>query len=107
MSAAVGVVRLFSHEEWPGNTTTEGCGVSLMCVQCKESFDSAWDLMVHAQAAHMMNVYQLATRDHVTASPVGTESENGSTVSSARRVSLPLHCPGAAVFDPARDPPYY
>lgn len=68
--------------EWPGNLN-EGC-VSLMCVQCKESFDSAWDLMVHAQTAHMMNVYQLATRDQVTASPVGTESENGSTVSHVR-----------------------
>lgn len=67
---------------WPGNLN-EGC-VSLVCVQCKESFDSAWDLMVHAQTAHMMNVYQLATtRDRATASPAGTESENGSTVSVA------------------------
>lgn len=65
--------------EWPGNLN-EGC-ISLVCVQCKESFDSAWDLMVHAQSAHMMNVYQLTTREQVTASPVGTESENGSTVS--------------------------
>lgn len=40
--------------------------------------------MVHAQTAHMMNVYQLATREQVTASPVGTESENGSMVSPAR-----------------------
>ncbi|XP_075229071.1 RNA-binding protein Raly isoform X2 [Lycorma delicatula] len=33
--------------------------VSLMCVQCKDSFPSAWDLMVHVQAAHMLNIYEL------------------------------------------------
>ncbi|KAG5891009.1 hypothetical protein JTB14_022588 [Gonioctena quinquepunctata] len=32
---------------------------SLLCVQCKDSFQNAWDLMVHAQAAHMMNIYEL------------------------------------------------
>lgn len=35
----------------------------LMCALCKENFASAWDLMVHAQAAHMVNIYQLATKD--------------------------------------------
>lgn len=34
---------------------------SLLCSQCKDSFDSAWDLMVHVQAAHMLNIYQLGT----------------------------------------------
>jgi len=32
----------------------------LHCVSCKSPFASAWDLMVHVQAAHMMNIYQLA-----------------------------------------------
>ncbi|VVC41089.1 Zinc finger C2H2-type,RNA recognition motif domain [Cinara cedri] len=76
----------FNNNKWPGNLN-EGC-VSLMCVQCKESFDSAWDLMVHAQAAHMINVYQLTTRDQVTASPLGTESENGSTCSVGAQVNI-------------------
>jgi len=35
----------------------------LMCALCKENFSSSWDLMVHAQAAHMVNIYQLATND--------------------------------------------
>ncbi|XP_066954063.1 RNA-binding protein Raly-like isoform X10 [Macrobrachium rosenbergii] len=35
----------------------------LMCALCKENFASAWDLMVHAQAAHMVNIYQLASKD--------------------------------------------
>ncbi|RXG69139.1 hypothetical protein Avbf_11415 [Armadillidium vulgare] len=34
-----------------------------MCALCKENFASAWDLMVHAQAAHMVNIYQLSTKD--------------------------------------------
>ncbi|XP_064114735.1 RNA-binding protein Raly-like isoform X2 [Macrobrachium rosenbergii] len=42
----------------------------LMCALCKENFASAWDLMVHAQAAHMVNIYQLASKD--------TDKDNGS-----------------------------
>ncbi|KAK6627441.1 hypothetical protein RUM44_009918 [Polyplax serrata] len=32
---------------------------ALLCVQCKDAFISAWDLMVHVQAAHMVNIYEL------------------------------------------------
>eukprot|EP00093_Oithona_nana_P006433 06433.XXX_263224_246743_1 [CDS] Oithona nana genome sequencing. len=32
----------------------------LHCVNCKSPFGNAWDLMVHVQTAHMMNIYQLA-----------------------------------------------
>lgn len=32
---------------------------ALLCVQCKDAFQNAWDLMVHAQAAHMLNIYEL------------------------------------------------
>ena len=32
----------------------------LHCVSCKSPFGNAWDLMVHVQTAHMMNIYQLA-----------------------------------------------
>ncbi|ODM93824.1 hypothetical protein Ocin01_12861, partial [Orchesella cincta] len=34
---------------------------ALLCSQCKDSFSSAWDLMVHVQAAHMLNIYQLSS----------------------------------------------
>lgn len=40
-----------------GDSTT-----ALLCVLCKVSFPSAWELMVHAQAAHMINIYELGTR---------------------------------------------
>ncbi len=32
----------------------------LHCVSCKIPFSNAWDLMVHVQTAHMMNIYQLS-----------------------------------------------
>ena len=32
----------------------------LHCVNCKSPFGNAWDLMVHVQTAHMLNIYQLA-----------------------------------------------
>ena len=32
----------------------------LHCINCKSPFANAWDLMVHVQTAHMMNIYQLA-----------------------------------------------
>ena len=32
----------------------------LHCITCKSPFASAWDLMVHVQTAHMLNIYLLA-----------------------------------------------
>lgn len=45
---------LFSESPIDDNSSA-----SLLCVQCKDSFQNAWDLMVHAQAAHMINIYEL------------------------------------------------
>ncbi|XP_073974687.1 uncharacterized protein isoform X1 [Rhodnius prolixus] len=45
-----------------GNVRDIEEGVTLMCVQCKERFTTAWDLMVHVQAAHMLNVYELSSK---------------------------------------------
>lgn len=33
----------------------------LLCAICKECFSNPWDLMVHVQAAHMINIYDLST----------------------------------------------
>lgn len=46
----------------PNTVTDIEEGVTLMCVQCKERFTTAWDLMVHVQAAHMLNVYELSSK---------------------------------------------
>ncbi|XP_071050595.1 heterogeneous nuclear ribonucleoprotein C [Onthophagus taurus] len=41
------------------STPDDNSSASLLCVQCKDAFQNAWDLMVHAQAAHMLNIYEL------------------------------------------------
>jgi hypothetical protein len=35
----------------------------LLCVVCKLGFEHPWDLMVHAQAAHMVNIYEIGESD--------------------------------------------
>ena len=46
----------------------------LLCVVCKDSFNNPWDLMVHAQAAHMVNIYEIGESDDDEES-VGKSSE--------------------------------
>ncbi|XP_063911338.1 heterogeneous nuclear ribonucleoprotein C isoform X2 [Zophobas morio] len=41
------------------NPADDHSSAALLCVQCKDAFQNAWDLMVHAQAAHMLNIYEL------------------------------------------------
>ncbi|KAF2883867.1 hypothetical protein ILUMI_22306, partial [Ignelater luminosus] len=41
------------------NGDEHSSAAALLCVQCKDVFHNAWDLMVHAQAAHMVNIYEL------------------------------------------------
>lgn len=33
----------------------------LLCAVCKDAFPNPWDLIVHAQAAHMVNIYELGS----------------------------------------------
>ncbi|CAL4063770.1 unnamed protein product, partial [Meganyctiphanes norvegica] len=68
-----------------GATSREQESASLMCALCKEGFASAWDLMVHAQAAHMVNIYQLASKEQSQESAgcsTAGESTAGSTAGS-------------------------
>lgn len=60
-------------------TTTENplpSSTKLLCAVCKDEFSSPWDLMVHAQAAHMVNIYEL-----------GTESTNNNIVDDAQNTN--------------------
>jgi hypothetical protein len=50
---------MFTAAECNGNGELIESEAALLCVQCKDSFSSAWDLMVHVQAAHMLNIYEL------------------------------------------------
>lgn len=86
------------------NGETEESNAALICVQCKDNFQSAWDLMVHAQAAHMVNIYELGVRnghiDHhqLIISPNGQEIHDSPSLSpnmsptpnSPTKVSLQL-----------------
>ncbi|KAJ6634664.1 Heterogeneous nuclear ribonucleoprotein C [Pseudolycoriella hygida] len=35
----------------------------LLCAVCKDDFSNPWDLMVHSQAAHMINIYELGNEN--------------------------------------------
>lgn len=63
----------------------------LLCVVCKSLFLSPWDLMVHVQAAHMINIYELGTS--------GSSSSSSST-QLIQAVSPPL----AASSSPEKEP---
>ncbi|KAJ4438874.1 hypothetical protein ANN_14827 [Periplaneta americana] len=59
----------------------------LLCVLCKDSFQSAWDLMVHVQAAHMMNIYELG----IPKSETTHKSEQTSQQTSPANSPCPIH----------------
>ncbi|XP_042237568.1 uncharacterized protein LOC121876501 isoform X2 [Homarus americanus] len=54
----------------------------LLCALCKENFASAWDLMVHAQAAHMVNIYQLGSKDALQDSATCSTAEDSTAGST-------------------------
>lgn len=46
----------------------------LLCVVCKDSFSNPWDLMVHAQAGHMLNIYEIGESDEEDDSSTNNKS---------------------------------
>lgn len=52
----------------------------LVCVVCKDGFTSCWDLMVHAQAAHMINIYEIGDKN--SESPKSTATAVAATDST-------------------------
>ena len=49
---------------------------SLLCALCKESFPAAWELMVHAQAAHMVTIYDLGNKSDSNCSASLSQSQS-------------------------------
>lgn len=41
---------------------------------CKDSFSNPWDLMQHAQAAHMVNIYEIGESDEEDDSSTNSKS---------------------------------
>lgn len=61
----------------------------LHCVACKSPFGNAWDLMVHVQTAHMMNIYQLADT---------TKLQNQQQQQQQQRQTSPASSPAASAL---------
>ncbi|CAH1977247.1 unnamed protein product [Acanthoscelides obtectus] len=62
---------------------------SLLCVQCKDGFQNAWDLMVHAQAAHMLNIYELGVPNNGRcASPSSPRDNNSPDKDNQKHTSM-------------------
>ncbi|KAG5677257.1 hypothetical protein PVAND_007029 [Polypedilum vanderplanki] len=55
----------------------------LLCVVCKDSFIHPWDLMVHAQAAHMVNIYEIGESDEEDDSANNNSDGNGNKLDKA------------------------
>ncbi|XP_043230202.1 uncharacterized protein LOC122385775 [Amphibalanus amphitrite] len=67
---------------------------SLVCALCKESFSSAWDLMVHFQTAHTVNIYRLGSPPK----DADARSEAASSETSVRDAEVKdVTSPGSAV----------
>ncbi|XP_055602725.1 uncharacterized protein LOC129751318 [Uranotaenia lowii] len=64
----------------------------LVCVACKDSFSNPWDLMVHAQAAHMVNIYELggdSSDEDKLSSSSSSNLSTGSIVNASHSLALP------------------
>nr|CAH7738551.1 unnamed protein product [Callosobruchus chinensis] len=61
---------------------------ALLCVQCKDGFQNAWDLMVHAQAAHMLNIYELGIPNNGRCTSPASPRDNN----SPEKVGLGSRC---------------
>ncbi|XP_017063368.1 probable basic-leucine zipper transcription factor Q isoform X2 [Drosophila eugracilis] len=56
---------------------TPPTSAKLLCAVCKDAFANPWDLMVHAQAAHMVNIYELGDDEgNTTTTTISTGSSN-------------------------------
>lgn len=78
---------LFCFEEFKNKTfafTLENppIGAKLLCAVCKDGFGNPWDLMVHAQAAHMVNIYELGNEPNNNISSSNINNNNYSISTS-------------------------
>lgn len=68
------------------------CDISLLCNTCSEAFETPWDLMVHAQAAHSMHIYEYKNDDGDDESKVPeTTSEETLLVTMNENAVVPIN----------------
>ncbi|SPP77190.1 blast:Heterogeneous nuclear ribonucleoprotein C [Drosophila guanche] len=61
---------------------TPPSSAKLLCAVCKDAFGNPWDLMVHAQAAHMVNIYELGC-DEAAGQPNANHTLNNATATAS------------------------
>ncbi|TMW52549.1 hypothetical protein DOY81_002374 [Sarcophaga bullata] len=75
-------------------------GAKLLCAVCKDGFSNPWDLMVHAQAAHMVNIYELGNEHNNTNNSFNNTSNSARiSTNGNNNLSTDNHLPAAEDFD--------
>lgn len=75
---------VFAEIPSPSSPTGSGAGGGggvaaasrLLCVVCKSLFQNPWDLMVHVQTAHMINIYELGASATAQSSDTSSQSQD-------------------------------
>ncbi|XP_075163588.1 uncharacterized protein LOC142236207 [Haematobia irritans] len=67
-------------------TKNPAIGAKLLCAVCKDAFTNPWDLMVHAQAAHMVNIYELGSEPNNNSSNANNNNNNSNSNTSSNNV---------------------
>lgn len=79
-------MKLFDHIFTTSSETTLSTSTKLSCALCKDYFVSPWDLMVHVQAAHMINIYELGF-DATNNNHVNNNNNNNTNISGSNDAS--------------------
>lgn len=73
---------------WLFRTESPSSSSRLVCVACKDAFSNPWDLMVHVQAAHMVNIYEIGDFDGDSVLNKVSNGNNGSKLDKTNGESL-------------------
>uniref|UniRef100_A0A1I8P8C2 C2H2-type domain-containing protein n=1 Tax=Stomoxys calcitrans TaxID=35570 RepID=A0A1I8P8C2_STOCA len=65
-------------------------GAKLLCAVCKDAFTNPWDLMVHAQAAHMVNIYELGSEPNNNSTSTANNNSNMANTTNNANNSLTM-----------------
>ncbi|XP_017121939.1 G-box-binding factor isoform X2 [Drosophila elegans] len=83
---------------------TPPTSAKLLCAVCKDAFANPWDLMVHAQAAHMVNIYELgddeANSNGNIATAMATVENGHATIAADEAATKQLQMPAALNKEP-------
>ncbi|XP_052845501.1 probable basic-leucine zipper transcription factor Q isoform X1 [Drosophila gunungcola] len=82
---------------------TPPTSAKLLCAVCKDAFANPWDLMVHAQAAHMVNIYELgddeANSNGNIATAMATVENGHATIAADEAATKQLQMPASSALN--------